>query len=289
VDISSIADNINEETMTTIWLAVSAYGLKVLAALAIFFVGKWIAHRIQHVAGKALGRANMDSTLIGFLTKILYVILLVFIIIAALGQLGVQTTSLAAAIAAAGLAIGLALQGSLSNFAAGVLIIIFRFFKAGDYVEVAGVGGTVNDVSIFTTVLITPDNKRIIIPNGTITSDNIINYSAMPTRRIDLVVGVGYGDDLKKVHKVLEKIVTANEQVLKTPAPQIAVAELGASSVDFVVRPWVKTSDYWPTRFELLEVIKTTFDKEGISIPFPQQEVHHIYKDAPEPKKKKKS
>ncbi|MAS86465.1 MAG: mechanosensitive ion channel protein [Micavibrio sp.] len=282
-----MTDNINEETMTEIWLSVSAYGLQVLAALAIFFIGKWVAHRIQLVAGKALARANMDATLIGFLTKILYVGLLVFIIIAALGQLGVQTTSLAAAIAAAGLAVGLALQGSLSNFAAGVLIIIFRFFKAGDYVEVAGVGGTVSDVSIFTTVLITPDNKRIIIPNGTITSDNIINYSAMPTRRIDMVIGVGYGDDLKKVHKVLERIISSHEKVLKTPAHQIAVSELADSSVNFVVRPWVKTADYWAVRFALTEEIKTTFDKEGISIPFPQRDLHMI-QPTPEPKKSTK-
>ena len=204
---------------------------------------------------------------------------MVLVIVAALGQLGVQTTSFAAAIAAAGLAIGLALQGSLSNFAAGFLIIFFRPFKAGDYVEIAGVGGMVEEISIFTTRLVTPDNREITIPNNNITTDTIVNYSAKNKRRIDLVIGVSYSADLPKTQKLLMGILENHKDVLKDPAPIVEVNELGASSVDFVVRPWVKTDVYWPTRWDLMKTIKIELDRAGIGIPFPQRDVHLFIED----------
>lgn len=200
--------------------------------------------------------------------------LLTFIIIAALATLGVQTTSFIAVIGAAGLAIGFALQGSLSNFAAGVMIIIFRPFKVGDYVEVGGASGTVEAIHIFSTIVNTPDNKKIIIPNSRVSGDTITNYSANDIRRVDLVVGVSYGDDIRKAKQILEKILSEEQRILKDPPFTIGVMELGDSSVNFAVRPWVKTSDYWAVYFDLTERVKTTFDENGISIPFPQRDIH---------------
>lgn len=255
---------------------ISLYGLKVLAAIAIFVIGKWVAKIAVNFVKKMMTKAKIEATLVGFAGNILYGLAMAFIVIAALSQLGVETTSLAAVLAAAGLAIGLALQGSLSNLAAGVMIILFRPFKYGDFIEAAGVSGTVEGISIFTTQLKTPDNKQIIVPNGNITSGVITNYSAKAQRRIDLVVGVGYGDDLSKVKKVLSKIVKAEKRILAEPEPVIAVSELGDSSVNLVVRPWVESTEYWNVRFDLTEKIKTTFDKEGISIPFPQRDLHII-------------
>ncbi len=252
------------------------YGLNLIFAIAIFMIGKRLAKVVVNVAKRMMGKANVDNTLSMFAGNILYGLAMAFIVIASLSQLGVDTTSLAAVLAAAGLAIGLALQGSLSNFASGVLIILFRPFKLGDFVEVAGVSGSVRDISIFTSSLATPDNKLVIVPNGQITTDNITNFTANETRRIDLVIGVGYDDDLKKVKETLGKIVAENELLLKDPEPVIALNELGDSSVNFVVRPWVKTADYWPARFNMMETIKATFDKEGISIPFPQRDLHII-------------
>ena len=253
---------------------ISYYGLKVIIALAIFFIGKWVAKRVVNVVKKMMTRAKVDDTLVTFAGNVLYGLVLAFVVIAALSQLGVETTSLAAVLAAAGLAIGLALQGSLSNLAAGVMIILFRPFKNGDYIEGGGTAGTVEEISIFTTNLKTPDNRRVVVPNNQITADVITNYSAKTERRIDLVVGVGYGDDLSKVKKVLTKILGAEDRILKDPEPVIAVSELADSSVNLVVRPWVKTVDYWAVRWDLTEKIKTTFDKEGIYIPFPQRDVH---------------
>jgi small conductance mechanosensitive channel len=199
---------------------------------------------------------------------------MVFVIIAAINTLGVQTTSFIAVIGAAGLAIGFALQGSLANFASGVMLIIFRPFKAGDFVEAGGTSGAVEAIHIFNTVLKTPDNKKVIIPNSKVTGDNIVNYSAKDTRRVDLVFGIGYEDDIRKAKQTLEQIVASDERVLKDPAPTIAVSELGDSSVNFVVRPWVNTADYWSVYFDLTEKVKLTFDDQGISIPFPQTDVH---------------
>ena len=266
--------DIDKIDMDVVMGFLTVYGVKFITAIAIFIIGKWIVQRLVKLVKKGMGRSNIDETLIGFIGNILVAIGLAFVIIAALSQLGINTTSLAAVIAAAGLAIGLALQGSLSNFAAGFLIILFKFFSKGDYVEIAGTGGTVDDISIFTTTLITPDQRRIVVPNGNITSDNIINYSAMPTRRIDMVVGVSYDADLPKTQELLRKIVSDHPNTLDDPAPTVEVNELGASSVDFIVRPWVNTPDLWATKWELTKQIKMALDDAGVGIPFPQRDVH---------------
>jgi small conductance mechanosensitive channel len=216
----------------------------------------------------------MDITLRRFVANLARMLLMLFVIIAAIHQLGIQTASLIALLGAAGLAVGLALQGSLSNFAAGVLIVLFRPYKVGDWIEGGGVSGAVEEVQILTTVLKTGDNKRVIIPNSQIMGTTITNYSANETRRVDLVVGVSYSDDLDKVRKELEGLVAADERILKDPAVTIAVSELADSSVNFVLRPWVNTADYWGVYFDLTEAIKKRFDEVGISIPFPQRDVH---------------
>jgi small conductance mechanosensitive channel len=197
-----------------------------------------------------------------------------FIIISALGALGVQTASFIAIIGAAGLAVGFALQGSLANFASGVMLIIFRPFKSGDYVEAGGTSGSVEAIQIFNTTLKTPDNKKVIVPNSQITGDKIVNYSAMDKRRIDLVFGIGYDDNIRQAKEILEKIITEDSRILKDPAPVIAVLELGDSSVNFAVRPWVNTADYWAVYFDITEKVKLTFDENNISIPYPQTDVH---------------
>jgi len=225
------------------WLAF--YGLRIIAAIAIFVVGRWVAKGMRSALKRVMTKNKVDQTLVSFVCSIVYTVLIVFVVIAALNQLGIQTTSLVAIMGAAGLAVGLALQGSLSNFAAGVLMIIFRPFKAGDYIEGGGVSGTVEEVQIFTTYLTTPDNKEIIVPNSKIMGDNIINYSAKDTRRIELTVGVGYGDDLDRARTVLQEVMDAETRILKDPAPMIVVKELADSSVNFSIRPWVKTGDYW--------------------------------------------
>ena len=208
------------------------------------------------------------------MSNIAYVTLVAFVIIAALSKLGIQTTSFVAIIGAAGLAIGLSLQGSLSNFASGVMIIAFRPFKVGDFIEASGVAGVVEGIQIFSTQMRTGDNKAIIIPNSNITGGNIVNYSAKDTRRVDMVFGIGYDDDIKKAKETLTKLLEADDRILKDPAPTVAVSELADSSVNFVVRPWVKTDDYWGVLFDYTEAVKLTFDKEGISIPYPQQDIH---------------
>ena len=258
----------------------AVYGLKIVAALVIFIVGRWVARALKRLAVRMMKKANVEETLISFVGNLTYIVLLVFVIIAALNQLGIQTTSFIAIIGAAGLAIGLALQGSLANFAAGVLMIIFRPFKVGDFIEAGGIAGVVEKIEIFTTQLRTPDNKTIIIPNASVTGGSITNYSAKDTRRVDMVIGVGYGDDLKKVREVMEDVLAKDDRVLADPAPTIGVLELGDNSVNFAVRPWVKTEDYWGAYFDLTETIKRRFDEEGISIPFPQRDVHlYEYKE----------
>ena len=257
------------------------YGLNIVAAILIFVVGRWIARALRNVIKRMMTKGNVDEILVSFVGNLTYIALLAFVIIAALNQLGIQTTSFIAIIGAAGLAIGLALQGSLANFAAGVLMIIFRPFQVGDYIEGAGVAGAVEKVQIFTTQLKTPDNKTIIIPNAKIMGDNITNYSAKDTRRVDMVIGVGYGDDLKKVREILEDILAKDRRILKDPAPTIGVLELGDNSVNFAVRPWVKRDDYWGAYFDVTETVKRRFDEEGISIPYPQRDVHlYEYKEA---------
>jgi len=251
-----------------------AFGLKLLAALVIFYVGRIVARMLQKGLRKMLQTQAVDKILETFVCNLAYWAIMIFVIIAAINQVGVQTTSLIAVMGAAGLAVGLALQGSLSNFAAGVLIVIFRPYRVGDWVEAAGISGSVEQVQILTTILKTGDNKQIIVPNSQIMNSIITNYSANDTRRIDMIVGVSYSDDLDKVRKTLEELVASDERILKDPACTIAVSELADSSVNFVVRPWASTADYWSVKFDLTEAVKKRFDKEGISFPFPQQDVH---------------
>ena len=250
------------------------YGLKLLAAIAVFIIGKMVANWVKKLVTRVMKKGGLDQIIIGFTSSIAYIAMMAFVIVAALGQLGIQTTSFIAILGAAGLAIGLALQGSLANFAAGFLMIIFRPFKVGDVIEAAGVTGKVNAIHIFTTTLTTPDNKTIIIPNAKLGGDNIINYSTQETRRVDLTVGVAYDADLKEVRSILEDIVSKDSRVLSDPAHQIAVSELADNSVNFVFRMWVKSADYWDVFFETNELIKTRFDDAGIGIPFPQRDVH---------------
>ena len=252
----------------------SLYGLKVLGAAAIFIIGRFVIGIITGIVKRILTKSKTDETLVKFLVSLTKTALLVILFIAVLNQLGIQTTSFVAIIGAVGLAIGFALQGSLDNFASGVLLIAFHPFKVGDYVEAGGTSGTVEEISMFSTIMKTPDNKKIIIPNSSITGSNIINYSAKDTRRVDLVFGIGYGDDMRKAKQVLERIISEDDRILKDPASVVAVSELADSSINFVVRPWVKTSDYWTVYWDLTEKVKLTFDAEGISIPFPQRDVH---------------
>ena len=258
----------------------TAYGLKVIAAIVIFVIGKWLSRVLSRTVGKAMRRAQTDEMLVKFVVNLAYAALLAFVVLAALAQLGIQTTSFIAIIGAAGLAIGLALQGSLSNFAAGVMLIIFRPFKVGDFIEAAGTSGVVEEILIFSTKMKSPDNKQLYVPNGSILSGTIVNYSAKDQRRVDLVFGCGYGDDIKKAKALLEEIVTGNALVLDDPAPTIGVLELGDNSVNFAVRPWVKTADYWDAYFQITEAVKQRFDEAGISIPFPQRDVHLIQEHA---------
>jgi small conductance mechanosensitive channel len=266
-----------EDWLPKIWALLTIYGLKVIAAIAVFIIGRWIAKALTKFTEKVMNKRQVDPTVISFVANLLYMALLVFVILAALGQLGIQTTSFIAVIGAAGLAIGLALQGSLSNFAAGFLMIIFRPFKVGDFIEGAGVAGIVEAIHIFTTQLLTPDNKTIIIPNASLTAGNITNYSAKGTRRVDLVFGIGYDDDIDHAKKVISDVLAKEERILKDPAPTIMLVELADSSVNFAVRPWVSAADYWGVYTTLTENIKKSFDAEGISIPFPQRDVH-VYK-----------
>lgn len=252
----------------------TSIGMKVVAAIVIYVLGRWLSRMVVKLVRKAFQKANMEDTLEKFLCNMLNAVLLVVVIIAAIGALGVQTTSLLAVLGAAGLAVGLALQGSLSNFASGVLIVAFRPYKVGDFIEAAGVAGTVKEVQIFTTIIHSPDNKKILVPNSQIMSGTITNYSANDTRRVDLIVGCSYGDDLDQVRKVLNDIVAGDERILKDPAPTIEVVALGDNSVNFVVRPWVNSGDYWAVHFHLHEQVKKRFDAAGLNIPFPQRDVH---------------
>ena len=255
------------------------WGINIAMALIIFVIGRMVVGVIISMFGKLMSRSKYDDMLIDFLKSILNAVLMLFVIVASLDELGVDTTSLVAILGAAGLAIGLSLQDSLKNFAAGVMLLVFKPFRAGDYIEAAGVAGTVKKIGIFTSSMNTPDNKGIIVPNGKIYGDNIINYSAMTTRRVDMTFGIGYDDDLLKAKNVLEQMVKEDERILEEPAPVVAVSSLGDSSVNFPVRPWVKKEDYFAVLWAFTENVKLRFDKEGISIPFPQMDVH-FFKEA---------
>ncbi|MCG6938290.1 MAG: mechanosensitive ion channel [Gammaproteobacteria bacterium] len=250
------------------------WGINIVMALAIFIIGKMVVGILVRIAKKLMTKAKVDAILVNFIGSIVSTVLLLFVVVAALDQLGVDTTSLIALIGAAGLAIGLALQGTLQNLASGVMLIIFRPFNDGNYVEAAGVAGIIEKIGIFTTTMRTGDNREIIVPNGEIFGGTITNYSKRDTRRVDMVFGIGYGDDIKAAKDILNRILQEDERVLKDPAPLVAVAELGDSSVNFNVRPWVKTGDYWNVYFDTHEKVKLTFDAEGITIPYPQMDVH---------------
>ncbi len=245
-----------------------------VVALLIYLVGTWIARRLVTFIDKVMNLRGFDAALRGFLSAVLSVVFTIVVILIAAEQLGLNTTSLLALLGAAGLAVALALKDSLSNFAAGVMLITFKPFTVGHYIEAGGTAGTVEKVTIFNTILRSPDNRVITVPNSQMYSDSITNYSARPTRRLDLVFGISYDDDMRKTRDLIQQVLDADERVLQDPAPTIAVNELAESSVNFIVRPWCATDDYWPLRWHLIENIKRSFDENGISIPFPQRDVH---------------
>jgi small conductance mechanosensitive channel len=250
------------------------WGVKIALAIVIFYVGKIIARVVRSLIKQGMRRAKADELLVDFIGNISYAILLVAVVLAAVDSLGVNVTSLMAIVGAAGLAIGLAMKDSLSNFAAGVMMIIFRPFKTGDFITAGGTSGVVDQIDLFATIMHTPDNQRIIVPNSAIMGSTITNTSALPTRRLDLVFGIGYDDNIGQARDIIMGVLTADERVLEDPAPAVAVGELGDSSVNLNVRPWVKSEDYWGLRADLLEGIKVKFDEAGISIPYPQQDVY---------------
>ena len=252
----------------------SDWVIKIVIALLIYLIGKWIAKRVTNIVKKLMNARDVDPTLVNFLSNVVYAILLVAVILAALDTLGLPVTSLVAIVGAAGLAVGLALKDSLGNFASGVMLVMFRPFKKGDFVEVAGVAGSVEEIRIFSTTLTTPDNKLIIIPNGQVAAGTITNYSANDQRRVDLVFGVGYDDDLKVTREVLTRLCAEHPKVLDDPETKIFVMNLGDSSVDFAVRPWANTEDYWTVYSDLLEQAKVELEAAGCNIPYPQTDVH---------------
>lgn len=254
--------------------------INLFAALVIFYVGRLVARLLTRGLRGVMQRQQADPILESFVCNLVYWALMAFVIIAAITKLGIQTASLIALIGAAGLAVGLAMQGSLANFAAGVLIVLFRPYRVGDWIEAAGIAGAVVEVEILTTTLKTGDNKRIIVPNRQIMESIITNYSAHATRRVDLVIGVSYDDDIDQVRQTIQELVDADERIHPEPACQIVVAELADSSVNFFVRPWVATADYWPVKFDLTEAVKKRFDELGIRIPYPQRDVHIIKHEA---------
>lgn len=263
-----------EDILKELQTVVAEYGLQVVGAIVTLIVGIWVAKLLAGITGKVLRKRDVDETLTKFAVSLVKIALITFVIISAVAQVGVQTTSFVAVIGAAGLAVGFALQGSLSNFAAGVMLIIFKPIKVGDFVEGGGSAGSVESVGIFVTTLVTPDNKVVYVPNSTLTGGNITNYSEKDTRRVDMVFGIGYSDDIDKAKKTIEEVLNSDSRILKDPAPQIVVSELADSSVNFNVRPWVNSADYWGVYFDTTEAIKKKFDEQNISIPFPQRDVH---------------
>jgi len=265
-----------ENTANQLMVFVTMYGLKIIGAILILIIGRIAAGIGRKIVTKTLEKSKTDPAVTSFVGSLVYFLILTFAVLAALAKFGIQTASFVAVLGAAGFAIGFALQGSLSNFAAGVLILVLRPFKIGDYIDSAGVAGTVKDIQLFTTVLATPDNIKIIVPNGKIFGDVIKNVSAYDTRRVDFVIGIGYTSDIQKAYDIMMNLVKEDGRILSDPATQIAVSELADSSVNFVLRPWVKKEDYWNVKFDLTRKIKETFDENGIEIPFPQQAIHMI-------------
>jgi small conductance mechanosensitive channel len=266
VDVNAFVDQVKDFAIE--------YGPKVIGAIITLIIGLWVVKKITGGVRTAIGKSNVDLMLGNFLGGIIGMVLKIVLLIAVIDMVGVTTTSFAAILAAAGFAVGMALSGTLGNFASGVMILLFRPFKNGDYVEAGGHAGVVEEISVFMTKMRTGDNIQILIPNSSVTGGSITNYSAKETRRVDLTVGIGYDDDIKKTHDVLNRILGEKDYILKDPAWTVAVSELGDNSVNFVVRPWVKSADYWTAYFDLTETIKLTFDAEGISFPYPQRDVH---------------
>ncbi|BFU78380.1 small-conductance mechanosensitive channel MscS [Arcobacter sp. 15-2] len=260
--------------MNNIIETLAPYALNFVIAVIIFIIGKYAAKILTSLFKKFLDKSNVNETLKVFLGNIVYGLLLIVVVLSALNQLGIQTTSFVAILGAIGLAVGLAFQGTLSNISAGVMIVIFRPINIGDFVEAGGVAGTIEEINLFNTIFKTPDNKVIIVSNSNIIGGNIINYSKKDTRRVDFVFGIGYEDDLKLAKNTLLEIVNDDKRVLQDPEPFVAVKELGDSSVNFVVRVWVKSEDYWGVHFDTMERVKLTFDNKGISIPYPQMDIH---------------
>lgn len=262
----------------TIWTLVTEfatnYGLRLIGAVLILVVGRFVAGALRSAAKRALKRGGTDEAVVSFAGSMVYWLVIIAVWLAVLGAFGVETASLVAVLGAAGFAVGFALQGSLSNFAAGVMLLVFRPFRIGDVVEVAGVVGSVREMGLFTTTMTTPDNIRIIVPNAKIFGDIIKNITAEDTRRVDMVVGIGYGSDISKAMEIIRGLLEADERVLKEPEPQIAVGELADSSVNLLVRPWSATADYWDVKLDFQRGVKEAFDREGIEIPFPQVVVH---------------
>jgi len=259
---------------------ITTYGLKIIGAIVILILGRIAAGIGRKGVRRVLEKTKTDPAIVGFVGGLTYVLILTFAVLAALAKFGIQTASFVAILGAAGFAVGFALQGSLANFAAGVLILVLRPFRVGEYIEGAGVAGTVKEIDLFTTILATPDNVKIMVPNSKLFGDTIKNYSAFDTRRIDLVIGIGYASDIQKAYDIINNLIKEDSRILSDPAPQVAVSELADSSVNFVVRPWVNKGDYWQVRFELTRKIKESFDANGIEIPFPQRVVHMVSQGA---------
>ncbi len=268
------------ELGSTLIALVSSWGLSVLGAIVVFIIGRAVASRLRNLTRRGLERGNIDASLVPFLSSLVYYVVVAVVLIAVLNLFGIETTSLIAVLGAAGLAVGLALQGTLSNISAGVMLLVFRPFRIGDFVDVAGTAGSVAEIGLFTTILNTPDNVRIIVPNSAIYGETIRNFSTNDNRRNDMVIGVSYGDDLGKAKGVIEAALGADDRVLKDPAPVVAVNELGDSSVNFVVRPWCAKEDYWALRWDLTRKIKEDLEAAGCSIPYPQHDVHVHKSDA---------
>jgi len=263
-----------EEILARIITLTTDWGLKVLGALVVLIIGRMIAKAIRNGVRKALERGKMDPTLVPFVSSLSYYLVMAFVLIAVLGMVGIETASMIAVLGAAGLAVGLALQGTMSNFASGVMLLVFRPFHKGDFIEAAGVAGVVDTVGIFTTTLNTPDNVRIVLPNGTVWGQTIKNYATNPTRRVDLVMGISYDDDIGNAIDTIHRVISNEPRVLKDPEPNVAVSELADSSVNLVVRPWCKKEDYWGVYFDLTRALKEELEKSGCSIPYPQTDVH---------------
>ncbi len=265
-----------EKVMEQLTVFATEYGIKVIGAILILIIGRIVAGIVRKVVRKVLIRAKTDESLVSFVGSLVYALVIVFVIIAVLGKFGVETASLVAVLGAATFAVGFALQGSLSNFAAGVMVLLFRPYKIGEFIDAAGVAGSVKEIRLFTTVLATPDNVKIIVPNSKIFGDTIKNFSVFDTRRVSVEVGIGYGASIQKAIDVVMNLIKEDTRILSDPAPQVVVSELADSSVNLVVRPWTKKEDYWSVRCDLTCKIKEAFDENGIEIPFPQQVVHMV-------------